>query len=305
MSAHDDSAAEPSRAGRQRPLALADRDRVAGVVVERRRRGEPARRAAAAMPDAGPRDEHDGEAGAADPQRPVDVLDVGEQPSRRAAPPPRSPRARRPSRPPSRGRRPAARRRPPRRDGRSPSGGRCSRAAGGNSAPAYWTRAAVEVEHLAGEHARVEAAPPPRGRAPRRAPARRPRRCSRAAPSRLRARVRAGSPRCCRPRSRDWRRSRSARPPDDRGRTASGVPSSEPLSTQIVSMPRRDSRQASVSSRPFHERTTATSPAVTSGGQTAGPQLVRRLRRRSPRPARRRASRRARPCRPRTPTAGS
>jgi hypothetical protein len=61
-------------------VALADDDRVAGAVVERRgRAGVAAGRGAERVHGAGAGDEVAAEAGRADPQRPVDVLDVGEQ----------------------------------------------------------------------------------------------------------------------------------------------------------------------------------------------------------------------------------
>ena len=103
------------------------------------------------------------------------------------------------------------------------------------------------------------AAPPPPARAPRRAPARRPRRCSRAAPSRRRARAPAGSRRCSRRRSRGSRRSGSARPPGSRARPPRRSRRVEPLSTQIVSIPASEASARGVSSPPFQLRTTATS----------------------------------------------
>ena len=42
-----------------------------------------------------------------------------------------------------------------------------------------------------------------------------------------------------------------------RSSIASGEPSAEPLSTTTVSTPASDSRHVSVSSRPFHDSTTA------------------------------------------------
>ena len=109
VGADDDPAPQRPKAGRQRPDALDDRDRVPRRVVHVRRRGGAAGRSRALVTHDCVRDEDDGEARGARAQRQVDVLDVGEeplveQPRRAPRPPARSPSPRR-----RRGRRRAAR----------------------------------------------------------------------------------------------------------------------------------------------------------------------------------------------------
>src|SRR5262249_47726808 len=77
--AEQDHSPPPGPERAERCVALCDDERVAEVVVERRRRALSARGSRDLVPDAARRDDEEAVAGLAGPQRPVRVLAVGEE----------------------------------------------------------------------------------------------------------------------------------------------------------------------------------------------------------------------------------